>query len=603
MTNKRLINFWGKFSKKNLIWDKEPKKVYSYNQNTSGNWFEDGKINACFNCLDNNIKKGLGKKVAIHAINNDGEIKSLTYNELLDNVSCFINFIKKKYKNIKKIKRIMMLSSASIESAVVMLACCRLGITHNIIFEDLEESAILKRIKLFKPNLFIARTNKEKIDNCIKPIISQNKKIPLLYFDKNFYSKKNVTEINLNYIKKKFTNRNTLKSFKSINDIFVLFTSGSTGTPKGVVHSTGGYLTYTKYTCRKFFGYKENSVIFTASDAGWINGHTYSLYGPLMFGATSVLIENPLRLVDEKILHKIINNLKIDILYLPVTLIRILKSLKLKKIKNHKIKTIGSMGEPLAPEISKWYLKFFNPQNKTVVNTYFQTETSGILTAPKFNDNFKYFTHGSVGRPPEIIGLKINKKNNNYVENELTINKPWPGCMSRILNGKEIWKKYFDKYNNFKLFDTGYIDKKFNLIIGGRTDDVVNIRGHRIGSTEVESLLLSLNYIIEACAVGIDDEYEGTVFILFLVIKKKKQNILRDIKKILKNNFGSYSFPKKVFIVKQLPKTKSGKILRRLLRNIYDKKVTLNNDISTINDPNIIKYIKKEISNPNNNLI
>ena len=365
--------------------------------------------------------------------------------------------------------------------------------------------------------------------------------------------------------------------------------------PKGIVHSTGGYLTYTKYTCKKFFGYNSNSIVFTASDAGWINGHTYALYGPLMFGATTVLIENPMRLLDQKIFNKIILNLKISILYLPVTLIRILKSLNLKKIKNHKILTIGSMGEPLAPEISKWFINFFNPKNKVVINTYFQTETAGIIVSPKFNDKSKNFCHGSVGRENFLTGLKINKKDKEYVENELSINNPWPGCMINVLNGKKVWNKYFDKKNNFKLFDTGIIKKDRNLYIHGRTDDVINIRGHRIGSGEVESVILKINEITEACAVAVKDDLEGFIFILFVVTKVDNKSLSFSIKKILKNNFGSYALPKKIFILNELPKTKSGKILRRLLRDIYNQEFNNKKDFSTINKSGLIEEISKTI--------
>jgi acetyl-CoA synthetase len=371
--------------------------------------------------------------------------------------------------------------------------------------------------------------------------------------------------------------------------------------PKGIVHSTGGYLTYIKYTCKKFFGYKANSVVFTASDAGWINGHTYAVYGPLMYGATSILIENPMKLTDEKILGKIIKELNVTILYLPVTLIRILKSLNIKKINQNKILTIGSMGEPLAPEISKWYINFFNPKNKLVVNTYFQTETGGILVAPTYNENKKYFDHGSVGKIKNFAGLKINNNNDEYIDNELSITNPWPGCMKNVLNGKKVWNKYFDKKNNFRLFDTGALNKNLNLFIHGRTDDVINIRGHRIGSAEVESLLLEIDSVVESCAVGVEDELEGYVFVLFVVLKNRVIKIDNLVKKILKDNFGSYAFPQKIFILNELPKTKSGKILRRLLRDIYNNENYKKNDFSTINKSGLIEELSNTIKLQNEN--
>ena len=485
----------------------------------------------------------------------------------------------------------MIQSSASLETTIAILACCRLGITHNVIFEDLKKSAIIKRLKIFKPDLFIAKTNENNLNDHIIPAINNYNKISIICLDRIYLNKKNITYININYINNNFSKKNNLSFFRSTKDLFVLFTSGSTGVPKGIVHSTGGYLTYIKYTCKNFFGYNANSVVFTASDAGWINGHTYAVYGPLMFGATSVLIENPMRLVDEKILSKIIKDLKITILYLPVTLIKILKSLNIKKITHHKILTIGSMGEPLAPKISKWYINFFNPKNKVIINTYFQTETGGILIAPKFDEDKKYFDHGSVGKIKNFVGLKINNKDDDYVDNELSLIYPWPGCMKNVLNGKKVWNKYFDKNNNFRLFDIGVLNKNSNLFIQGRTDDVINIRGHRIGSAEVESLLLQIDNIIEASAIGVEDELEGYVFILFLVIKNKTTKIENLVKKILKDNFGSYALPQKIFILNELPKTKSGKILRRLLRDIYSEEFHKKNDFSTINKTGLIEEI------------
>ena len=494
-------HYW-KNQAKQISWYKFPSKIIHYdNQNFKHIWFKDGLINACYNCLDINIDKGLGKKIAIHAIDKSGKINSISYEELLKAVINFIFFLKSKIKN-GSIKKIMIHSSASIESAISMLACCRLGIIHNVVFEDLESIAIEKRIQIFRPDVLISKTSFKIFNNNILPVVKKynikNKKnLKIIFFTNKLLRKYNTYCTSLSNIQAIKINRKFNAECKKIfsnQSLFVLFTSGSTGTPKGVVHSTGGYLTYTKYTCARQFGYNQNSVIMTASDAGWINGHTYALYGPLMFGATSVLLESPILVVDEIIMDKIIKDLKTTILYLPVTLIRIIKSLNYnKKAKISKINTLGSMGESLAPEVAKWYSKYFNLKNKSIINTYFQTETGGIISSPLFSESIEETPHGTVGKPHKNLGLIIKSEkfsdSIDETDNEIKIKYPWPGCMKGILKGNSIWKKYWDKRGYFRLFDTGSFDNRGNLIIHGRTDDVMSIRGHRIGSAEIESVL------------------------------------------------------------------------------------------------------------------
>ena len=261
------------------------------------------------------------------------------------------------------------------------------------------------------------------------------------------------------------------------------------------------------------------------------------------------------------------------------------------------------MGEPLAPDVARWFIKVFN-HKKSIVNTYFQTETGGIITAPKFNTYPKNIPHGSVGKPKKIYGLKLIKKKN-IKQGELVIKNPWPGCMINVINGKDIWDKYWTDEGYFKLFDIGSFDKKKTLNIHGRNDDVINIRGHRIGSEEIESISLENKHIVECACVAIPDKIEGFNLVLFLVLKKKNinqtkfKNILN--KKIL-DNFGSFAIPKKIYFVDDLPKTKSGKILRRLLRDIIlDPNLNVYGDLSTILDFNTVNNIKKVIKNEKKN--
>ena len=453
-----------------------------------------------------------------------------------------------------------------------MVACSKLGIHFSVIFEELEEEAILKRINIFKPALLLTRKK-----NFLKNKKKLLKKVVHITLPKILLNKKIIEENSLEE-----------KSFKSDRDFFTLFTSGSTGTPKGITHSYGGYFLYTKYTCEHQFGMNKNSIVLTASDAGWINGHTYALFGPLSFGATTILLEKPAILLELKVLEKIVG-LKTSIFYIPVTLIRLMKSFYKKlNLKKKHINCIGSMGEPLAPSVGSWFAQNFKNRSSSIVNTYFQTETGGIICSPKFNQKISDCPHGSVGNPFSFINFnKITR----FKKTEIKILNPWPGCMKNIINGKKEFKKYWDKNGSFRLFDLATKNNN-NIYIHGRTDDVINIRGHRIGSEEIESIVLKNTFISECSAVSVPNKLEGYQLYLFIVSNKEDDNKINDS---IINNFGYFALPKKIIYVSELPKTRSGKILRRLMRNmIIHNNINKIGDITTmINKDSIYEILKK----------
>jgi acetyl-CoA synthetase len=583
---KKLETFWKK--KSELIdWIKKPKKII--NKKT---FYEDGVLNASYNCLQKNIKEGHGDKTAIVYVDKNGDFLKLTYKELENLVDHFITYLLENFDKKELLNNIIAIhSSANIISSVSMLACAKLGITHCVLFEDLSKEAIEIRLKLLKSKILITAADLESYN--LK--ISNQKKIKKI----TFFNQENKFNINLkNFLSKKNFNpyNHQYSNIKSNKPFFVLFTSGTTGVPKGIIHSTGGYLVYTKYTCIEQFGMNKDTVMLTASDAGWMNGHTYALYGPLLMGAKTVLIERPMSLINEDLFKKILLSERVSILYLPVTLIRLMRSIDEKiNIKSKFLKTLGSMGEPLSKHIGSWFSKKFSFKSLQVVNAYYQTENSAILASPKFNDSLKRVPFGTVGKQVNnILGMFLEKIASK--KSEIKIKNPWPGCMIGVINGKKQFDQYWDKKFNFRLFDYASLDKNKNFIIHGRLDDVINIRGHRIGSAEVESVLLKDKNIHEVCAIGVTDELEGDLIIVF--IAAKRQDLHHVIKKIITENFGTFAIPKKIFYIPEMPKTRSGKILRRLLRDLYYNPDTVEmGDLSTMVNPGSVDKIRKILKN------
>ena len=542
-----------------------------------------------FNCLETNIKKGLGKKNALICIDKNFKIKSYTYDQLLNLVENLSFYLKKKLLKIPN-PTVVLQSSAGLNTSIFMLACARIGVRFSIIFEDLPLTAVRTRILLLKPNLFFTVKNNLFISNLNNSLKKLNIKCKVLKLCTSSKNTKNL--VNFKKIANIKKHKHNIKFFKSTKSLFVLFTSGSTGTPKGIEHGMGGYLLYSKYTTKKQFGLDSKSKFLCASDAGWINGHTYSIFGPLSLGSTTIILNSPMMILNEQLLKTVIKKFKITGIYLPVTIIKIMKAIyKKKKFLSKDIKVIGSMGEPLSDSVGKWFSKLFKIKPLSIVNTYFQTETGGIIYSPSYKD--KASKKISVGKSLNDF-LKFKNKSRN-IKFELELQNPWPGCMKDCINGLNTWKKYWNK-NNFKLFDIGSYNAEKNLIIHGRTDDVINVRGHRIGSEEIENVVIKDNEITEVAAVGCDDSLEGNRIILFASLNSQKydDNKIKNINKLISNYFGQFAIPKQTYFISSLPKTRSGKILRRLLRDLYSQSnIDIKKDLSTMINPEVIGEIKK----------
>ena len=512
--------------------------------------------------------------IVFKIIKNNGLIKNLTKK---DCIKLSINFASEIRKNIKtndannQIK-IMAIIGASEESAIFMLSSLYLGAHHCICFEDLSSDAIRQRVDIFKPDAIICKKKIIKKVN-IALNINYQIKIPIINIDSE--------KIDNNELKSEKVN-----NYKKDYSLFTLFTSGSTGKPKAIIHGFSEYLNYAEFTTEYFFGIKKNSTIFTAVDAGWINGHTYAFYGPLLLGGISIINEIPSLISIPRILCKYLNKIKPNCFYTSVTFLRLLKSMAKKDedlssylSEDFQIERIGSCGEPLAEKVGEWAYKFFKPKRKSIVNTYFQTETGGVIVAPRDEDIVPK-DYSCVGKPNIELGLfpakdlmsKEELLEEEIEPNELLIKNHWEGIFKMVISDKR--SNYFTKKGYFRLHDVGYIDEKGYLYIGGRSDDVINVSGHRISTSEIESICLDINLIKEACAVSCLDNLSGEKIVLFYTPLKKgidNDQIVSNLKKTIQNKLTKYHLPSKFEVFDELPKTQSGKIMRRIMRDLANR--------------------------------
>ncbi len=526
-------------------------------------------------------------EILFKVIKNDGEIKNLTKNICINYSKFLANQITNTIKGHGQIKQLKILGimSASEESVILMLSSLLIGAHHSICFEDLSDESIISRIKIFMPNIVLCKI--ERLER-LKKVLGKYKllDLPILGIDLN-------KAYNLNSLS------NNFKKYNEDSNLFTLFTSGSTGSPKAVTHGTKEYIDYAQFTTSYFFGVKKGSIIFTATDAGWINGHTYAFYGPLLLGATSIIIENPILISLPRQLGELFEKVQPNCFYTSVTVLRLLKSaIKPKQTisdfckVNLKIERIGSCGEPLANSVGSWAINFFETKRRSIVNTYFQTETGGILCAPR-DEDIPPKDYSCVGKPRKELQIKIASdimtsyelQAEGVAPDEILVCNYWGGIFRKIISDKE--SKYFTNSGYFRLHDIGYIDKEGYLYITGRSDDVINVAGHRISSSEIESTCLELIDIDEACAVSVSDSFYGSKVVLYFSSHNFQPNHLHktksNLKDIIKQKLTKYHIPKEIHFFKNLPKTKSGKIIRRIMRSIAeDHLLDESHDYSTL---------------------
>ena len=601
------ISFWGEQGKR-LDWYTPYTKIrdYSYNKNNLYiKWYEDGILNASYNCIDRHIEKN-GDKVAILWEGDDPkDTKRITYKELLIEVCKFSNGLKS--LGIKKGDRVTIYMPMIPEAAVAMLSCTRIGAIHSVVFGGFSPEALAGRLEDCNSKFIITSDEgvrggkliplKRNVDDAISKVND---------FEKCIVVKRTGNDIPWNdkhdhWYHDLINNSSGTcepERMSAEDPMFILYTSGSTGKPKGVLHTTGGYLVYASLTHQYVFDYHNEDVYWCTADVGWVTGHSYIIYGPLCNGATTVMFEGVPNYPTASRFWEIVDKHKINILYTAPTAIRALMSEGNKFLDNSSRKSLrilGSVGEPINPEAWRWYYDDVGNSECSIVDTWWQTETGGIMITPlvgAIDMKPGSATLPFFGIKPSIVD-QDNQEIKGPGQGSLCIDISWPGQMRSVYGDHErfidtYFKQYPGRYfsgDGCRRDDDGY------YWITGRMDDVINVSGHRLGTAEVESALVLHHDVSEAAVVGYPHDIKGQGLYAFVTLNKgtKENNRLEeDLLAWVKKEIGSIAKPDFIQFTNGLPKTRSGKIMRRILRKIATNDYTNLGDTSTLADPNVV---------------
>jgi acetyl-CoA synthetase len=605
-------SFWEREGKR-LKWTKEYSKIkdIKYNSdNLSIKWFYDGSLNVSENCIDRHAKKNPNKIAIIWEGDDPNNTQKITYKELLKNVCKTANALKK--VGIKKGDKVTIYMTMIPELAYTMLACARIGAIHSIIFGGFSSESIAGRITDCKSNFVVTADEgvrggkiiplKKIIDDALAKC-SHIKKCIVVKRTRNKVTLKDNRDVYLDDLLKNVDNFCEPVEMNAEDPLFILYTSGSTGKPKGVLHTSGGYLVYAAMTHEYVFNYKENDIYWCTADIGWITGHSYIIYGPLANGATTVMFEGVPNYPNFSRFWEIIDKHKVNIFYTAPTAIRSLMregDKPVKKTSRKSLRLLGSVGEPINPEAWKWYYEIPGNSRCPIVDTWGQTETGGILIAPQ--TGAIKLKPGSATKPFYGIKPVIMDKNGKELEGEcegmLCIADSWPGQMRTVFGDhKRFINTYFSQFEG-KYFtgDGCKRDKDGYYWITGRVDDVIIVSGHNLGTAEIESAFVSHQDVSEAAVVGYPHEIKGSGLYCYVSLNvgvEANKTLSEELKKVVREKIGPIATPDLIHFSPTLPKTRSGKIMRRILRKIASNEQDQLGDTSTLADPTIVEELIK----------
>ncbi len=606
--------FWARMAGM-LDWDKPWDSVVEWDfHKPYVKWFLGARLNTAYNCIDRHLKGWRRNKAAIIWEADDGHYRTYTYSQLSHEVNRFANVLKK--KGVKKGDRVTIYLPMIPELAFSVLACARIGAIHSVVFGGFSPSSLRDRI-LDSSSTFVITSDegvrggrsipmKVNCDAALKECPAVDRVVVVRHTgaDVEMVKGRDVwwhDEMGA----KDITDKCACEPMDSEDPLFILYTSGSTGKPKGVLHTTGGYLLYSALTFKWIFDYKEEDVFFCTADIGWVTGHSYILYGPLACGATTLMFEGVPTYPDPGRFWEIVDKHKVNTIYTAPTAIRALMRCGDEWPAKHDLSTLkllGSVGEPINPEAWMWYHRVVGKGRLPIVDTWWQTETGGILITPL--PGATTLKPGSASRPFFGVVPKVLKSDGTEAEtNEggyLVIEKPWPGMLRGTYGdaeNKRMKEVYFSQFPGHYLSGDGArIDADGDYWLMGRIDDVLNVSGHRLGTAEIESALVASESIAEAAVVGYPHDVKGEGIYAFVVLKQgiePSPELTRKLEEHVRKEISPIAKPDKIHFAPGLPKTRSGKIMRRILRKIANGHTEDLGDTSTLADPSIVDILVK----------
>jgi len=604
--------FWGEQAEKFTSWFSPWQRVTSGDFNTLDmNWFINGKLNACYNCVDRHLEKHSNKTALIWEGNEPDETQYITYQELHERICKFANVLKS--LGVKKGDRVCIYLPMIPEVVIAMLACARIGAIHSAVFAGFSPEALKTRILdadcclLITADASIRGTKKIPLkNNCdvaLQACPNVQHTIVVKHGDNPIEWSK-TRDIWYHEAMAKADSDCPLEQMDSADPLFILYTSGSTGGPKGALHSTGGYLVYVATSFYYIFDYKVDDIYWCSADVGWITGHSYLVYGPLANGATTLLFDGIPNYPSFSRYWEIIDKHNVNTFYTSPTAIRALRregDTWVKKTSRKSLRLLGSVGEPINPDVWDWYFDVVGEKRCPIVNTWWQTETGGIMLTQL--PGATPMIAGSGGWPffgivPEIID-DVGKPVKGNQEGKLVIKQPWPGLMKTIYgNHPRFIDGYFKPYpGDYLTGDGAYRASSGDFWITGRIDDVIKMSGHRIGSAEIENALVSYPGISEAAVVGAPHEIKGECIYAFVTLKatvRPSETLKKELIQHIREKIGPLATPANIQWADALPKTRSGKIIRRILRKIVSHETDDLGDTSTLAEPGVLDQLIKE---------
>jgi len=603
--------FWSEIALNNFIWKKKWNKVLDWDfKKAKVSWFKGAQLNITENCIDRHLKENSEKTAIIFESNNPREnSQKISYKSLYDKVCKMSNVLKD--KGVKKGDRVCIYLPMIPELAISVLACARIGAVHSVVFAGFSSNALATRINDCESKIVITsdgsyRGEKEiDLKGIVDEALLECKIVETVLIVNRINSKINIVEnrdFMLNTLLEKANNFCEAEIMDAEDPLFILYTSGSTGKPKGMVHSCAGYMVYTSYTFKNVFQYKKNDIYWCTADIGWITGHSYILYGPLANCATTLMFEGVPSYPDFGRFWDIVEKHNVNQFYTAPTAIRALAKQGVKHIEGKDIsslKVLGTVGEPINEEAWNWYDKNIGKGKCPIVDTWWQTETGGILitSIPGIIDSKPTFaTLPFIGIQPVLMDEESNEILNTDVVGRLCIKFPWPSIARTIWGDHNRYRNtYFSTFENMYFTGDGaYRDSNGNFRITGRVDDVIIVSGHNLGTAPIEDVINEHENVAESAIVGFPHDIKGNALYGFVTIKNSlhnSDNIKNEINKLISDKIGPIAKLDKIQFTDALPKTRSGKIMRRILRKIAENNFNDLGDISTLLNPEAVQNI------------